>query len=31
MSALVIGWDRNVNEFGWGVGVAESNDRDIDV
>lgn len=31
MSALVVCWNRNVNELGWGVCVAKSNDWDVDV
>lgn len=31
MAALVVGWDGDVDVFGRGVGVAERDDRDIDV
>jgi hypothetical protein len=31
MTTLVVCRDCDVNEFGWGVGVAEGDDRDIDV
>jgi hypothetical protein len=31
MTTLVVGWDSNIDELSWGVGVAESNDRNVDV
>jgi hypothetical protein len=31
VATLVVGWDSNINEFGGGVGIAEGNDRDIDI
>ncbi len=31
MTTLVVSWDCNIDELGWRVGVAESNDGDIDV
>lgn len=31
MTALVVGGDSNVDVLGWGVGVGESNDGDVDV
>lgn len=31
MTTLVVGWDSNIDELGWGVGIAEGNDRNIDV
>ena len=31
MTTLVVGWDSNIDELGWGIGVAEGNDRNVDV
>ena len=31
MATLVVGWDSDIDEFGWGVGVAESDDWDVDI
>ena len=31
MTALVVGWDCDVNELGWGVSVAERDHGDVDV
>lgn len=31
MAALVVGWDGDVDVLSWGVGVAECDDRDVDV
>lgn len=31
MTTLVVGWDSNIDVLGWGVGVAESDDWDVDV
>jgi hypothetical protein len=31
VTTLVVGWDSNINELGWGVSVAESDDWDVDV
>lgn len=31
MTTLVVGWDSNIDILGWGVGVAESDDWDVDV
>jgi hypothetical protein len=31
VTTLVVGWDGYIDVFSWGVGVAESNDWDIDV
>jgi hypothetical protein len=31
MTTLVVGWNSNIDEFSWGVGIAESNDRNVDV
>jgi len=31
MSALVVGWDRDIDELGWGVGVAKGDDGNVDV
>jgi hypothetical protein len=31
MATLVVCWNSNVNEFGRGVGITESNDGDVDV
>ena len=31
MTALIVGWDCDVDELGWGVGVAERDDGDIDI
>lgn len=31
MSSLVVGWDSNIDELGWRVGVTEGNDWDVNV
>jgi hypothetical protein len=31
VTALVVGWDGNIDVLGWGIGVAEGNDWDVDV
>jgi hypothetical protein len=31
MATLVVCWNGDVDELGWGIGVAESNDGDVDV
>jgi hypothetical protein len=31
MATLVVCWDSNIDELRWGVGIAESNDRNVDV
>jgi len=31
VTTLVVGWDSNIDELGWGVRIAERNNRDIDV
>lgn len=31
MTTLVVGWDGNIDELGWGVGVAKGDDWDVDV
>jgi hypothetical protein len=31
MTTLVVGWDSYIDEFGWGVGVAESNNGNVHV
>ena len=31
MTTLVVGWDSNIDELGWGVGIAKSNDRNVHV
>ena len=31
MTTLVIGGDGNIDELGWGIGIAEGNDGDVNV
>jgi hypothetical protein len=31
MTTLVVCWYGNIDELGWGIGIAESNDRNVDV
>ena len=31
MTTLVIGRDSDINELGWGVGIAERNNRNVDI
>lgn len=31
MTTLVVGWDSDVDELSWGVGIAESDDWDVNV
>lgn len=31
MTGLVVGWDGNINELSWGVGIAKGDDWDVDV
>jgi len=31
VATLVVGWDGNIDELSWGVGIAESNDGNVDV
>lgn len=31
MTTLVIGWDCDIDELGWGISVAQSDDRNVDV
>jgi hypothetical protein len=31
VTTLVVGWDSNIDELGWGISIAESNNGDVDV
>jgi hypothetical protein len=31
VTGLVVGWDSNIDELGWGVGVAKGDDWDVDI
>ena len=31
MTTLIVGWDSNIDELGWGVGITESNDWNVHV
>lgn len=31
MTTLVVGWDGDIDELGWGISIAEGNDWDVDV
>ena len=31
MTTFVIGWDGNIDELSWGVGIAESDNGDVDI
>jgi len=31
VTSLVVGWNSNIDELGWGVGVAESDNWDVDL
>jgi len=31
MTTLVVGWNGNIDELSWGIGIAESNDGDVDI
>jgi len=31
VTAFVVGWDGNIDELSWGVGIAKSNNGDVDV
>ena len=31
MAAFVVGWNCNVDEFGWGIGVAEGDNGNVDI
>ena len=31
MTTLVVGWNSNIDEFSWGVGIAKTNDWDVDI
>lgn len=31
MTTLVVCWDSNIDELGWGIGIAEGNDWNVDV
>ena len=31
MTTLVVGWDSNIDELSWGIGIAEGNDGNVDI
>ena len=31
MATLVIGWDGDIDKLGWGIGITEGNNRNVDV
>ena len=31
MAALIVRWNGNIDKLGWGVGIAQTDDRDVDI